>query len=265
VYVNDGIALTVIFLSIVVVVLAVTARNKAEQAISRLTLFTLLGLALALFITGILFLKMESEVIINDASNRIAGEKLQSQLAQIENSIRSLNDHQKEVEQQMIEKFERLNEARKQDRYRDRQVRDALSVLGSEIAWLKFLAVRDNGATEYLRTYSGSYFVGMEIAGFIPCSAPETSSADIHWTVHFQPDDTRRERLYQLVKGANEKSIPITFTGVLSPPGEYGHMGSAKHLFIVIDAQKRNTDSCEHPWIGDFYEPDAWPRINFRH
>jgi flagellar basal body-associated protein FliL len=263
VYVNDGIALVVIFLSIVVIVLGVIARKQAEQAISRTTLSALVVSGLALLTVGILSLKLVSEDISNNASNRIAREELHSQLIRIENSIHSLNARQTEAEVHAVEEVERLNEALNEGLHRDHQDRNALSVLGSEIVWLKFLAVRDNGVTEYLRTYSGTYSIGKEVSAFIPCARPEGSVTSKYWAINYQPDVTRKEQFYQLVKGAYEASIPITFTGVLSPEGRYGHMGGARHLFIVMDAEKRDKDSCEHPWFAEIYEPDAGPRLNF--
>jgi len=257
VYVNDGIALVVIFLSLVVIVLGITARKQAGQAISRTTLSALVVSALALFLIGILSLKLVSEDISDNASNRIAREEMQNQLIRIENSIHSLNARQTEAEVHTVEKIERLEEALNENRHRDHQDRNALFVHGSEIVWLKFLAVRDNGATEYLRTYSGTYSRGREVTAFHPCVYPEASITNKYWAIAYQPEDTRKEHFYQLLEGANEASIPITFTGVLSPEGRYGHLGGAKHLFIVMDAEKRDKDSCEHPWYREIYEPDA--------
>lgn len=264
-YINDGFALVVVFLSLGVIVLSVSTRKQAVEAISRRTSAALVMAGVAMLATGVLSLKLVSEVISNNASNRILRQELQDQLLRIENSIVSLEDRQSEAEAKTLKKIERLDKARADDRHQERRNRAAHTVLGSEILWLKFLAARDNGATEYLRTYSGTYFIGPEIVSFTPCSWPGAPSTGTFWTIYSQPDDSRKAQFYQLVEGASEAPVPITFTGVLSPEGRYGHMGAAKHLFIVVDAQKRDKDSCEHPWHADLYEPDSWRRFNLRH
>lgn len=120
-YVNDAIALVVVFLSLVVIVLGVRAGKKAEQAISRTTLTALVMAGAALLATGILSLKLVSEVIGNNASNRIVREELHSQLKRIENSILALDDRQSVAKEETLEKIEHLNQALHDDWLRDSQ------------------------------------------------------------------------------------------------------------------------------------------------
>jgi len=236
-------SLLVIFLSIVVFLLAIISRKQVESSIPRVTLSALVVSAIALLMIGASSLKMVSEIGSNDASRRSAQEQLGAQVGQLNESILSLKYEIDEAKINTQSFVDKLNGGVERNSIRGLRDLRRISKLTAEIAYLQLLAVQSGAETGYLKTYSGSYFVGRHDTVFLPCNLDDDQPG---WGVSLHLDEVQRGQTFRLFENSHISAVPVIFTGVLSGEASYG-MGNNR-LFLVVDVEKRDEESCEYRW-----------------
>ncbi len=255
-YINEGIALVITFLAITSFGLGVIARKRTIDNFSRTTLAAFLVSTIALCVTGVFLLKMESDFITGRALSRYESGMLEARQTRFESSIGSISRKMEVFESDAKKKSAQFENDALQDHTQKIRIINRIDSLSAEVALLQLHATRDKSAQHYLKTFSGHYSVGRHGDIFSPCSI---DGSFYSWAIRFTLGEARREEILKVITNAHIAPIPVNFTGVLSTEGKYNYVGMAsyKRIFIVMDAEKRENESqCEFPWDGP--RPDGW-------
>jgi len=234
----SGLALASILTAILLLVFAVRLRGADINIIARRLRQTLLLVSFSALGLGIATLILASSIFELKARIRYETKYVERELMKISQANEIRETRIREIKDSVIRNHRKdivtVNKRISIDK--DNFSRQLWEISNALVDNRNVLAT-GTGSEKFFQTYRGIYSSSFEISDFTPCGQEE------YWSVGFATGVADTEFLSSTTRPA----WLVTFKGVLSHWGKFGHLGGASRAFLVtevIDAEQTSESTC---------------------